>query len=207
MQNELDILKEVGSIATAHGSIALSEILGRRINLSVPTVDIVSCAGVPTKIDTERIGIAVVSILLTGLKGKVVYLLNEKNAFKLVDLSYKLGEKDKKAGILTEMGMSLIKEIGSIVIGAYVGALSMMFKRLILPSFSILISGAIEEILSMIISAYRDEDYAFLIESVFEEPEEEVKGSFFLVLTPDAASEIVQICKKMLEEGNIIKSV
>ncbi len=33
MQDELDILREVGSIAAVHGSIALSEILGKRINL------------------------------------------------------------------------------------------------------------------------------------------------------------------------------
>jgi chemotaxis protein CheY-P-specific phosphatase CheC len=97
--------------------------------------------------------------------------------------------------------MSLIKEIGSIVIAAYVSALSIMFKRLILPPPPTLISGAIEEILSIIISAYRDEDYALFIESVFEEPEEKIKGSFYLVLTPDAASDIKQICKKMLEEA------
>jgi len=47
MQDELNILRKVGSITTAHGSIALFEILGRRINLSVPSKDIISCNGVP----------------------------------------------------------------------------------------------------------------------------------------------------------------
>ncbi len=201
MQDELNILREVGSIATAHGSIALSEILGTRINLSVPSTDIVSCLGVSTKINTQQIGIAVTAKFLTGLKGKVAFLLDEKNAFKLIDLSYGIKEEDKKVSALTEIGLSLIKEIGSIVIGAYTSALSMMLKRLILPPPPTLISGSIEEILTMLLSEYKDKDYAMLIEAIFEEVEQNIKGGFYLVLTPEAASEITEVCKRILEEA------
>jgi len=200
MQDELDILREVGSIASAHGSIALSDILGRKINLSLPSVDTIPCNGVSTTINIENIGISVISKLLTGLKGKVIFLLDEKNAFKLIDLSYKIRGEDKKAGVLTEMGVSLIKEIGGIVIGAYVSALGIMFKRLILPSPPTLISGTMEEILSIIISTSGAEDYILLIEAVFEESQEKIKGGFYLVLTPEAASDIKGACKRMLEE-------
>jgi len=200
MQDELDILREVGSIAAAHGSIALSEILGRRINLFVPSTDIVSCNGFPTKINVEKIGIAVISKLLTGLKGEVVFLLDEKNAFKMIDLSYRIEKVDKKAGVITEIGMSVIKEIGSIIIAAYISALSMMLKRLILPPPPTLISGSIEEILRIMLSGYQDEDYAMLIEATFEEPKEKIKGGFYLVLTPEATSDIQEVCKKMLRD-------
>ncbi|MFH1396946.1 MAG: chemotaxis protein CheC [Candidatus Omnitrophota bacterium] len=200
MQDELDILREVGSIAAAHGSIALSEILGRRINLFLPSMDMVSLTRVPSKINVERIGIAVIAKLLTGLKGEIIFLLDEQNAFKLIDLSYELRDEDKKIGALTEIGMSLIKEMGSIVIGAYVCALSMILKRIILPPPPTLISGTIEEILRMIFSGYQEEDYAVFIEAVFEEPKEKIKGGFYLVLTPGVASDIKETCKNMLDE-------
>lgn len=134
------------------------------------------------------------------MKGEIVFLLDEKNAFKLIDLSYKLKVEDKKISALTEVGMSLIKEIGSIVICAYVCALSMILNRLILPPPPTLISGAIEEILRTILSGYQNEGYAVLIEAVFEESKEKIKGGFYLVLTPEAASDIKETCKKILEK-------
>lgn len=200
MQDELDILREVGSIAAAHGSIALSEILGRKIELSIPSLDIVSCTGVPTKIDVEKMGIAIISRLPVGLKGEAAFLLNENNAFKFIDMSYKIREEDKKSGVLTEVGISSIKEIGSIVIGAYLSALSIMFKRVILPLPPTLISGTIDDILNIIFSTAGAEDHVLLIEAIFEEPKESIKGAFYLVLTPETASDIRKVCKKMLKD-------
>lgn len=200
MQDELDILREVGSIAAAHGSIALSEMLGRKIELSMPSLDIVSCTGIPTSIDVEKMGIAIISRLPVGLKGEAAFLLNEKNAFKFIDMSYKIREEDKKSGVFTEIGISSIKEIGSIVIGAYLSALSIMFKRVILSLPPTLVSGTVDEILNILFSTAGAEDYVLLIEAIFEEPQDSIKGGFYLVLTPKTASDIRKTCKKMLNE-------
>ncbi len=200
MYDELDILREVGSIAAAHGSIALSDMLGRRINVSVPSIDIISCVGIPTKTDVERVGFAIVSKHPTGLNGDIFFLLDEKNALRLIDLFYKISAEDKKTSVLTEMGMSLIKEIGGIIIGAYAAGLGMLLKRLIIPTAPILISGSMAEILSMVLSTFGDEDYALLTEAIFEEPKEKIDCAFYLVLSPDAASDIRQACKNILEE-------
>jgi hypothetical protein len=53
----------------------------------------------------------------------------------------------------------------------------------------------------MLLSEYKDKDYALLIEAIFEEVEQNIKGGFYLVLTPEAASEIKEVCKKLLEEA------
>lgn len=200
MQDELDILREVGSIAAARGSLALSEILGRKIELSIPSLDIVSCTGVPTKIDVEKMGIAIISRLPVGLKGEAAFLLDEKNAYKLINLSFNIGNEDKKSGVLTEVGISSIKEIGSIVIGAYLSALSIMFKRVILSLPPTLISGTVDDILNILLNSAGTQDYALLIEAVFEVSKESIKGGFYLVLTPKTASDIKKTCKKMLRE-------
>lgn len=199
MHDEMDILKEVGNIAAAHGSIALSEIFKRKIELAVPHTTIVT----PMTIHTEMkltTGIAVFSTIITGFAGKVIFLLDEKNAFKLNDMSYKLRPEDKKAGILTELGMSLIKEIGNMVTSAYVTALGSMFKRIVLLSPPTLIAGMVDEILNITIFPSMGENKFLLIEAMFLEPVEGLKGSFYLVLTPEAAAEINQLCKRMLQE-------
>lgn len=200
MQDELGILREVGSIAAGHGSIALSEILGKRISLYMPTVDIASCATLSSRVDLEKMGIAVVSKLPTGLKGEAIFLLDEKNAFKLVDISCNIREEDKKSGVLTEVGISSLKEIGSIVIGSYLSAISLMLKKVVLSLPPTLISGTIDDILNIIIAISGANDYVIFVEAVFKEPEEDIKGGFYLVLTPTAAADVIKACKKMLRD-------
>jgi chemotaxis protein CheC len=200
MQDELDILREVGSIISAHGSIALSKILGKKINISIPNTDFISSKTVLNKVSADQIGIAVISTFVTGLKGRVVFLLDEKNAFKIVDMSYKIPQEEKQTGTLTEMGLSLIKEIGNIVIGAGTNALSMILRIPILTVPPTLVSGSIEEILRIALFPTGEEGHSFFIEVAFEEPEGEIKGGFYLVLTSEAASDIKKICKELLNK-------
>lgn len=198
MKDELDVLRETGSTAAAHASIALSEILGKRINLQMPCLDIIPAEAILQRVDLDRIVISVSSHILTGLKGEILFMLDEKSAFQLIDICSRIEEKDKKEGALTEMGLSIIKETGSIVISAYINALSMMLKVLIIPSIPTLISGPIQDTISKTISFYSGEDYILLIEAVFQASKQKVKGSFYLVLTPEAAKYIQDTCIKML---------
>ena len=169
MNDEMDILREVGNIAAAHGSIALSQLLGKKINLSLPAVDVVSRAAASEKANEGKLGMAVIVRIVTGLKGEAVFMLEEKNAFKLVGLSCIINEEEKKSSVLTELGISTIKEIGNIVTGAYLGAIGMMLKKVILTFPPTLISGTINEVLSLILSSSSADDSALLIEAMFED--------------------------------------
>ncbi len=198
MKDELDILKEIGSISAGQGSVALSEILGRRINLTVPSLETVSSSEACKKLSDDQIVISIYSSILTGIQGKILFLLEEKSAFKLVDLCYsKVSHDDKRSSLFTEMGMSLIKEVGNVVTSSFVGALSMILKILIIPSIPTLSSGPAKQILSMASSS--GEDFVLFIETVFEEPQQKITGSFYLVLDPNTAKFIQDACKKLLD--------
>jgi len=199
MKDEMDILREVGSISAGHGSIALSEILGRKINLRLPALDILPGEEVLNKLNLAQMAISVSSHILSGLKGNVLFVLDEKSAFKLIDMCYKINEEEKKKGAFTEMGMSIIKEVGSVIIASYIGALSMMLKKLIIPSIPTLVSGPIQEIINIAVGSYSEEEYILLVEAVFEEPRQRISGSFYLVLNPEAMKYIQESCKKILK--------
>lgn len=196
MKDEMDILKEIGSISAGQGSIALSEILGRKINLKVPNLDAVSAGDACKKLQNDQIVICIFSNILTGINGKILFLLDEKSAFKLIDLCYSANQMDKKTGLFTEMGMSLIKEVGNVVTSSFVGALSMMLKILIIPSIPTLTSGPAQQIINMALSS--KDDYVLLIETIFEEPQQDIVGSFYLILDPNTAKFIQDACKKIL---------
>ena len=201
MQDEMDILKEVGTIAAAHGGIALSEILDRRINLIIPSVDMVSCSEMSNKLGKGRIGIAVIFKLLTGLKGNAVFILDEKNAFKLISMSQKTKNDEKSSAVLTEVGLSALKEIGNIVTGAYLSAIGIMLKKVILTYPPTLISGTVDEVFNLATSSKAD-DFALLIEAIFEEADEKIEGGFYLIISEESAADIKTACKQMLEDIN-----
>ena len=198
MKDEMDILKEVGNTAAAHGSIALSEILGKKIKLHLPIVDIIPCKNIEKSVSQETMSITLQTQFLSGLDGKIIFILEEKQAYKLINIYYREGEI-KKTGVFTEMGMSLIKEVGNIVIASYINALGFFLKKLIIPSLPILINAPLQEIIKLAVIGYSDE-YVLVVESVFEESENKVKGNFWLLLTPDAVKEIKEACKKLLEQ-------
>ncbi len=199
MKDEMDILREVGSIAAGHGSVALSEILGRKINVEMPSLRILPAQEILEKLKASQIVISVFCNILSGLKGEILFILEEKSAFKLIDACYKVPEGDKKEGMFTEMGLSVIKEIGNVIISSYAGALSMILKTIIIPSIPTLISGSIQQSLNMAIAPYAKEECILFTEAVFLEPDTKIEGSFYLVLNPAAMNAVQESCKKLLE--------
>lgn len=199
MKDEMDILREVGSIAAGHGSIALSEMMGRKLNLELPSLEMVPAASAAAKIQADQIVLSVACNILSGIKGEIIFVLDEKSAFKLIDLCYKARQEDKKSGLFTEMGLSLIKEVGNIIISSYVGALSMILKTVVIPSTPTLVSGSLQQVLSMAVSPFSHDSYILLVEAVFVEPQEKITGKFYLVLNADTIRTVQESCKKILD--------
>lgn len=199
MKDEMDILREVGSIAAGHGSIALSEILGRKIGLEMPSLEILPAQKVVGKISSEQIVICVTCTILSGLKGDILFVLEERSAFKLIDMCYRQSGNEKKGSHFTEMGLSVVKEIGNVIISSYCGALSMILKTVVIPSIPSLLSGSIQQAMKMSVTSYAGEDYILWAEAMFMEPQEKISGSFYLVLNADAMKFIQEACHKLLE--------
>ncbi len=199
MKDEMDILREISSIAAGHGSIALSEMMGRKLDLQLPSLEIVPASAITQKISPQQIVISVACNILSGIKGEIIFVLEEKSAFKLIDLCYRAHADERRSGMFTEMGLSLIKEVGNIIISSYVGALSMILKTVVIPSIPTLVSGSLQQVLSMVVSPYTKDDYILMVEAVFVEPTEKISGIFYLVLNSETVKAVQDSCKKMLE--------
>lgn len=200
MKDEMDMLREVGSIAAAHGSIALSSILERKIEVKFPDLEVFHPADKLTDMKTGTVSIAIFSKILTGLKGSVAFVLDEKNAFKIIDLSCDMSRDRRNPGLLTELGLSVIKEIGNVVISSYLNSLSLILRRVIIPPLPSLISGSLEDILKIILNRQIKEEYVYFIRAFFREPRTDISGYFYLILNSEAVKDIRSGCKKLLEE-------
>jgi len=202
MQDKMDVFREVASIASAHASSALSEMLKRKIELKLPEVTFISSQDVFKDIPESKPVVSVEIKLLSGIPGKVSLVLEEKGAYELIDRLYK-AKKEASSGSFTEMGLSLIKEIGNIVVGSYTGALGIFLNILILPSIPTLVSGTFYDVMKSIVTP--QEKFILLIEALFKEEGGQIKGRIYFALTEEGRKMIEESCKKILkslEEGD-----
>ncbi len=194
----LDILKEIGNIGAGHAATALSTLLGKKIDMKVPSVQVVSfdemmdMAGGPDNV--------VVSVFLRiegEAPGSMFFLLPVEQATMYIrtmidDRSFSFNEPP-----YSELGLSAMQELGNILSGSYLSSLSDFTNLMLLPSvpaLSVDMAGAIIGFGLLEISQVSD--YAIVIDTALKEDEgmtsESVKGHFFLLPDPESFEIIFQ---------------
>lgn len=197
MRDELDILKEVGTITAGHGSIVFSEILDKKISLNVPSVKFISPGELNQNISVGKTATATFSRIYKGFEGGGAFVLDGSSSSRLIDISYVPDLENKSVSYVVESGLSLLKDIGNVIVDSYLNALGTMFDRVIIPSVPTLINGTIDEILYLILSPYGKKNCACIIETIFAEFQENIKGSFYLILSSQGMNDVRDACKKL----------
>lgn len=140
-----DVLREIGNIGQGNAASSLSQMLSQTIDISVPTVKLldfnesVEYLGGPEN---------VVLGMLVGLKGDIngmmLYVLQKNFANSMLNAVF--GKQINDLTELDEMDISFIQEIGNILAGSYVNAISSLTGLTIdisVPTISVDMAGAI----------------------------------------------------------------
>ena len=182
---QLDALKEVGNIGAGHGATALSQLLGKKIHITVPKANVLPLSEVPKLVGDPNTLVAGLTLSILGdATGKIVLLFPRDSALHLADLLLKQPVGTSK--ILTEMGHSAIKEAGNILTGAYLSALNEFLGMLLLISVPTLVFDMAGALLASMTQGMEDSTKVICIETKFIDANEVIGGYFILV--PDAVS-------------------
>lgn len=188
----LDVLKEIGNIGAAHAATSLSQLLNRKIDMRVPGVKLVSfdemfeMAGGPDKV--------VVSIFLRiegDLSGSMFFMLSIDSANRFIRRLTGDATFDFSTPPFSDLGVSAMQELGNILSGSYLSALSDFTNLKIqptVPSLSVDMVGAVISFGLIEVSHYSDEviviDTQILEEGV--DGSESTNGHFFLLPDPQS---------------------
>jgi chemotaxis protein CheC len=116
---ELDALRELANIGSGTAATALSQLLGRQIDVSVPTAAALPFADAVDSVgDPELVVTGVWVPIHGGLDASAVLLFPEEDARRISEM---LGVE---AG--SELAVSALSEIGNILCASYLGALVSM---------------------------------------------------------------------------------
>ncbi|MCL1823353.1 MAG: chemotaxis protein CheC [Oscillospiraceae bacterium] len=125
LNENLDILKEIGSIGMGHASTSLAQMLNMKVAMTTPVVYIMSPSEAVEYLEKRGETTYSVMVSLQGdAKGAILQMLSKKFAMRIIN--YYFQNNLDELGDLDEMGFSVIQEIGNITSGAYCNSLASM---------------------------------------------------------------------------------
>lgn len=128
----VDVLKELGNIGAGNATSAIANMLGTKIDMNVPSIRLMEVSDLGGALGAEDD--TVVGIFLEvekDIDGSMMFLLDIPSARYLVN-SLMLQYVDRDT--FDEMELSALKEIGNIIAGSYLSALSSLTGLSIIPS-------------------------------------------------------------------------
>jgi chemotaxis protein CheC len=178
-----DALKELGNIGAGHAATALAQLVGRPVGMSVPDVSVVPLEQVDELMGGWDQLVACISVKILGeARGVMLVLLSRRNALALANLL--LGEESAGSRTLSEMGKSALQELGNILLGAYMTAVSNLLGLMMLPSVPNIgfdIAGAFVDMASEEMGDKKA--HVIVVHTEFRESEREITGH--LLFVPD----------------------
>jgi chemotaxis protein CheC len=172
---QLDALRELANIGSGNAGTALGSMLGKSVDISVPTAaalplaDAVAIAGEP---DELRYGVVVP--VVGDLQAIVLLLFPEDDAHKLCAI-YGLEPS-------TPDGNSMLGEVGNILGTNYINVLAQMAGMELEPSPPQVVEDMLGSILSSVLIGRGDDvDEALILDSNLLVEEEECTLSFLLL--------------------------
>lgn len=193
-ESQLDALREVGNIGAGHGATALSQLMGKRILITVPSVRVLSLSSVPDLVgDRQTLVAGIVLNILGDATGKILLLFPRDACLQLADILLK--KPPGTSQILTEMGHSAVKEAGNILIGAYLSALNEFLGMLLLISVPTLVFDVAGAVLGTVSEGLDPDARVICIETRFLDSDKALNGYFLLIPDPVSLRAIFQTMK------------
>lgn len=141
----IDCLKEIGNIGSGSAASALSQMLGKNVVMRVPNVSVFDYERVIDEMGGPEKVITGILVQLEGdIKGMIMFLLED--SFAKVVLNTFLQVDEPQMISLDDTELSVISEMGNIMAGSYLSALSQMTMLTIdmsVPSMTVDMLGAI----------------------------------------------------------------
>ncbi len=184
-----DILKELGNIGAGNATTALAQMLGGKLDMSVPQVRLLEFKEVGDLMGGADQIMAGIYLGVEGdITGSMMFLLGVESAKHLVA---KLMMQEPNDEPFTEIELSALKEVGNIITGSYLNSLSALTNLKMLPTVpavAVDMAGAILSVPAIEFGLIGDN--ILLIETQFND-ETEMNGYFILLPDLDSYSKIL----------------
>jgi two-component system chemotaxis sensor kinase CheA len=185
----------LANIGAANAAESLSKILHKRIDLSIPEVNVWPTEKIPEKIgaiDSAYIGVMMPFQGEAG--GTMLFIIDENVGFSLIDMLY--GSSTKEARTLDEDGESALKEITNIVGSSVLNVVAEKTGLAIKPDVPLIVHDYMQSILDTVLVKFNmTNDYAIVMDTAFYFEDDQVIGNLMLLPEAESARDIANKLK------------
>ena len=186
----IDVLKEIGNIGAGNATSAIANMLGLKIDMSVPEVQFLPVEKIGESMGAEDE--VIVGIMLgveSDIEGSMMFLMDMESAHHIVNrLMMRPADYNEP---FDEMDLSAVKEIGNIIAGSYLSALTGLTNLVITPTIPFVSVDMAAAILSVpAIQFGMMGDNALMIKTEFSD-ELAINGYFILMPEEDSYEKIL----------------
>lgn len=180
-----DVLREIGNIGAGNATTALATMLGTKVDMHVPMVDLMEFKEIGEEMGgAETLMAGIYQQIKGDITGSIMFLLEDSSSRALI--SKLMGTVSNPGEPFTEMEISALKEIGNIITGSYLSSLSTLTNMTIDASVPAICIDMCEAILSVPAIEFAElGDKMLLIKTEFTD---DVKLEGYFVLVPDLDS-------------------
>ena len=185
---QLDALKEVSNIGAGNAATALSMLLGKKIDMTVPAVNVVRLEDVVAEDGESEVAGTVVRVL-GDIAGNILLVFLSETAGNIIA---KLVGSNQAPD--SEMGNSVLCEIANIISASYMNSIAQLTGLAIAPSVPAVAYDMLGAILTTtFIESNQYDEYILDIETVFlDETEENIGGHFYYIPMPGSLEKILK---------------
>lgn len=178
---QLDVLKELTNIGGGNAATSISQMIGRRVDMNVPTIEILEYEDVYRDIMAEdEVVTAIMMRVLGDGGGMFLYIINEEFVEKLTKMLL-----PGKENLEYEFKISAIKELVNVIVNSFLTAVSKMIDVNVVSSIPMLTMDVFGAILS---SAYIEsgqyDDKVMIIKNEFSYSGEKIESSLYFIPEP-----------------------
>lgn len=186
-----DVLKELGNIGAGNATTALAQMIDCKVDMSVPQVRLLEFKELGEIVGGEdKIMVSIYLQVEGDIEGNIMFILSKSAAAHLVNILMRgmvaIDENNVDEYIFGEIECSAIKEVGNIITGAYLNALSNLTNMKIYPSvpqFGIDMAGALLSVPAVEFGIMGDK--ILLIQTKFSD---DIDLDGYFILIPDMES-------------------
>ncbi|BCZ48643.1 CheY-P-specific phosphatase CheC [Clostridium gelidum] len=185
---QLDALKEVSNIGAGNAATALSMMIGRKVDMTVPAVNIIKLDDIVQENGEVEVAGTVVRVL-GDIAGNILLVFEKSTAENVIEKL--VGSRQSPE---SEMGSSVLCEIANIISASYMNAIAQLTNLAIAPSVPATSYDMLGAILTTtFIESNQYDEYILDIETVFlDETEENIGGHFYYIPMPGSLEKILK---------------
>lgn len=190
----LEVLREIGNIGTGNAAGALATMLNDKVDIGLPTSEMLPFADITRSFGSpEEIVVGTLVQMSGDMDGFVMMIMTLDASLELMKLltGEDLGAYREDFQKLYEK-LTPVSEIGNILIGAYLSAISSMTGMSILPSVPALSVDMVMALMNLPVVAYGEiGDTVLYMETDFHNEVSSITGQYFLIPTVESSAKLM----------------